>query len=147
LDILRYYGFYAQLLELAAISRLGDEAGAPAGAVTGWNRATRMLIPRFQRALARRAGAAALLVAGGLILAGCTGATIGDNMPTMAGGLPENAPQRPANPGAYPAVHDQPPPRSQAVLTDEEQRKLEQDLIAARERTAAGKPAGSAKKP
>jgi hypothetical protein len=106
-----------------------------------------MLISRSWRALTRRAGAAALLLAGGLILVGCTGSMIGDNMPTAVGGLPESAPQRPANPPSYPAVHDQPPARSQAVLTDEEQRRLEQELIAARERTAAGKPAGTAKKP
>jgi len=71
---------------------------------------------------------------------------IADHMPTAAGGLPENAPQRPANPGAYPAVHDQPPERSK-VLTNEEQAKLEQELIAARERAAAGKPAETAKNP
>jgi len=71
---------------------------------------------------------------------------IADNMPTIAGGLPENAPARPTSPGAYPAVHDLPPPRSQAVLTSEEQRKLEQELIAARER-ASTQPTGAAKSP
>src|SRR5262245_57565734 len=102
---------------------------------------------RSQRALARRACAAALFLAGGVILAGCSGSMMADHMPTVAGGLPDNAPQRPANPGQYPPVHDQPPPRSQTVLTDEEQRKLEQDLIAARDRAAAGRQAGSAKNP
>jgi hypothetical protein len=33
-------------------------------------------------------------------------------------------------------VHDRPPPRGQTVLTDEEQQKLEEDLIAARNRAA-----------
>ena len=78
--------------------------------------------------------AVALLLAGGMILAGCSGSIIADHMPSMAGGLPEGAPQRPADPPAYPAVHDAPPARENAVLTDEEQRKLEADLAAARER-------------
>jgi hypothetical protein len=39
-----------------------------------------------------------------------------------------------------------PPPRAAAVLTDAEQKKLEDDLIAAGNR-ASGKPAGSARNP
>jgi hypothetical protein len=109
-----------------------------------------VLISRSRRALARRGLAAALLLAGLAVLAGC-GSMIADNMPTAVGGLPESAPQRPTNPAAYPAVHDLPPPRSEAVLTSEEQRKLEDDLIAARDRAAGnkpgGKPAGSARNP
>jgi hypothetical protein len=89
--------------------------------------------------------AAALCVCAAAILAGCSTGTMGDNMPTAAGGLPENTPQRPATPAAYPAVHDMPPPRTN-MLTDEEQKKLEADLVAARDR-AAGKPAGSARNP
>ena len=81
------------------------------------------------------------------MLAGCSGSMIADRMPTAVGGLPEDAPQRPATPGAFPAVHDAPPPRTQAVLTDEEQRKLEQELAAARERVNGGKPAETAKNP
>jgi hypothetical protein len=72
--------------------------------------------------------------------------TIADHLPTAAGGLPENAPERPAVDPAYPAVHDMPPQRASAPLTSEEQRKLQQDLIAARNRVG-GEPAstGSAK--
>src|SRR4051812_26522294 len=77
---------------------------------------------------------AALLTAGAAILAGCTVGSLGDNMPTAAGGLPENTPARPATPAVYPAVHDLPPPRTDNVLTDEERAKLEADLIAARNR-------------
>jgi hypothetical protein len=69
-----------------------------------------------------------------VVLAGCS--TVGDHLPTAAGGLPEGAPARPANPAAYPAVHDVPPQRPQSVLTEAEQQKLESDLIAARNRAA-----------
>jgi hypothetical protein len=105
-----------------------------------------VLISRSRRKLPRRALAAALAVGAALILAGCSTGTMGDNMPAAMGGLPENAPKRPAAPAAYPAVHDMPPPRPTSVLTDEEQKKLEDDLIAARNR-AEGKPAGSTRNP
>jgi len=55
-------------------------------------------------------------------------------MPAAVGGLPESTPQRPATPATYPAVHDLPPPRATTILTDAEQKKLEDDLIAARNR-------------
>ena len=48
-------------------------------------------------------------------------------------GLPSTAPERPANPPAYPAVHDIPPPRNSVTLTNFEQQKLEEDLVAARD--------------
>lgn len=101
---------------------------------------------RRQRASARRPLALAVLLAGGMSLAGCSAASIGDHLPSATGGLPQNAPPRPSTPADYPAVHDMPPPRSTTVLTEEEQRKLEEDLIAARKRAgAAGKPAGTAR--
>lgn len=53
-------------------------------------------------------------------------------------GLPANTPARPANPGEFPAVHDIPGPRPEAVLTPEQQEKIEKDLVAARNRQAAG---------
>ena len=53
-------------------------------------------------------------------------------------GLPDSAPQRPVEPAAYPAVHDVPPPRTAAVLTEMEQQKLEDDLVAARRTQHAG---------
>jgi hypothetical protein len=61
---------------------------------------------------------------------------IADYTPTALGGLPEGAPQRSTTPSAYPAVHDMPPARGSAVLTDSEQKRLEDDLVAARNRTA-----------
>ena len=86
----------------------------------------------------------AALLAGALGLAGCSaGSMVGDHMPTALGGLPEGAPARATKPSAYPAVHDMPPPRGSTVLTDAEQKKLEDDLIAARTRTGeAAKPVG-----
>jgi hypothetical protein len=91
----------------------------------------------------RRVAATALLTVVSVILAGCTVGNLGDRLPTAAGGLPENAPPRPATPGTYPAVHDMPPPRSENVLSDEERKKLEDDLIAARKRNEASNTSGA----
>ena len=95
--------------------------------------------------LAGRLAAAALLLAGSVILSGCSVGTLGDHIPAAAGGLPEGTPKRPENPEPYPAVHDMPPPRSSTVLTDAERNKLEEDLVAARKRAA--NPAGGARNP
>ena len=108
-----------------------------------------MLIARSRRNLPHRiiarrpALAAALLTVASVILAGCTVGNLGDRLPTAAGGLPENAPPRPATPAAYPAVHDMPPPRPENVLSDEERKKLEDDLIAARKRNEASNTGGA----
>jgi hypothetical protein len=91
-------------------------------------------LSRSRSTSAPRVLACALVIGGGVILASCTTGTIGDHLPTAAGGLPEGVPPRPTTTGSYPAVHDMPPPRAQTVLTDEEQKKLEEDLIAARDR-------------
>jgi hypothetical protein len=61
---------------------------------------------------------------------------MGDQMPAAIGGLPEGVPKRPETPPAYPSVHDMPPARGSKVLTAAEQKKLEDDLAAARARTA-----------
>ena len=39
-------------------------------------------------------------------------------------------------PPPFPAVHDMPPPRGSTILSDYEQKKLENDLIAARRKVA-----------
>jgi hypothetical protein len=64
-------------------------------------------------------------------------------------GLSSSAPERPAEPPAYPAVHDVPPPRTSSVLTLVEQRKVEDDLVAARDRqkTQTGPVQAERKKP
>ena len=108
-----------------------------------------MLISRSQRPVPRHALAAAL-IAVAVILAGCSaGSTVADHLPTALGGLPDGTPQRPGTSGAYPAVHDMPPPRATTVLTDAETKKLESDLVAARNRAAeaAAKAAADADKP
>ncbi|MEA2964931.1 MAG: hypothetical protein QOI46_5029 [Alphaproteobacteria bacterium] len=74
-------------------------------------------------------------------LGGCSSTL--SSLPTQLGGMPADTPQPSAAPVAYPAVHDMPPPRGSTVLTDAEQKKLEDDLIAARTRTGeAAKPVG-----
>ena len=100
-----------------------------------------MSISRAHQRFLRSILATAALVVG---LAGCSaGSMMADHTPSALGGLPEGAPQRSGKPSAYPAVHDMPPPRGSTVLTDAEQKKLEDDLIAARNRTASeAKPVG-----
>ncbi len=66
------------------------------------------------------------------LLPACSTAQI-DNIPHVVGGLPEGAPQRPAEAPAYPAVHDMPAPRA-ALLDAEQQKKLHDELIATRNR-------------
>ena len=102
-----------------------------------------MWISRSQQGFPRSV-LVAMLIAAAVGLAGCSaGSMVGDHMPTALCGLPEGAPQRSTKPSAYPAVHDMPPPRGSTVLTDAEQKKLEDDLIAARTRTGeAAKPVG-----
>ncbi|MGE3989004.1 hypothetical protein [Pseudorhodoplanes sp.] len=68
-----------------------------------------------------------------LLLSGCSTSQI-DSIPQEMGGLPANAPARPAEAPAFPAVHDMPPQRATGVLDAEQQKKLEADLIAVRNR-------------
>ncbi len=51
-------------------------------------------------------------------------------------GLPAGTPGRPADPPAYPGVHEMPSARSDPTLTAEQQAKIEDDLKAARDRQA-----------
>lgn len=82
----------------------------------------------------------------GVMLAGC-GSLIGDYLPAAMGGTPANVPARPAEPLAYPAVHDMPPARTEAVLTEEELKKAEQELIALRDRQEQQAGSTGAKRP
>lgn len=77
--------------------------------------------------------AAGVIVAGSL--AGCTSSTF-EQLPHSMGGLPENVPAKPATPVAFPAVHDTPPKREEAVLTEAEKKRLREDLAAQRDRRA-----------
>jgi hypothetical protein len=71
-----------------------------------------------------------LAFAGAGPLASCS--TMGGDIPTSMGGLPQDAPERPAAAPLYPAVHDMPPPRNSTVLTDEEKKRIEADLAVKR---------------
>lgn len=84
---------------------------------------------------ARARGAIAFAVALLVLPAvtGCTTAEI-DRIPKEYGGLPEGAPRRSDNPPPYPAVHDMPPARSRALMDQDQQKRLEEDLVAARTR-------------
>lgn len=84
-----------------------------------------LIAPRFGRGVA----AAALA----LMLTGC-GSFVSE-LPVV--GLPEGAPARPADPGAFPAVHDIPAPRGEATLDPAAQEKIERELTAARDRHSA----------
>jgi hypothetical protein len=84
---------------------------------------------------AMRSVTALALLAATIVLPACTTAPYaGDVLPSSMGGLPANAPARPEVPPPFPAIHDMPPPRTNSVLTHEERRKVEEDLVAARER-------------
>ena len=74
---------------------------------------------------------AALLLAAALALAGC--ASTFDVLPQKMGGLSADAPERPAEPKAFPNVYEVRPTREAVPLTTEEQKKLETDLTNLRE--------------
>jgi hypothetical protein len=67
-------------------------------------------------------------------VAGCS--SVLSSLPEKMGGLPEGTPARSETPADYPKVHDMPPKRTEAILTETERRRLEIDLAAARDRKA-----------
>ena len=67
-----------------------------------------------------------------VLLQACSTAQI-DSIPHAVGGLPEGAPQRLAQQPEFPAVHEMPPPRA-ALLDEDQQKRLHDDLIATRNR-------------
>jgi hypothetical protein len=71
-------------------------------------------------------------------LAGCSSNL--NNFGDPTGGTSTVSQARAETPGtpppAFPAVHDMPPPRDSTILTDYEQKKLENDLITARRKVA-----------
>ena len=77
-------------------------------------------------------------LAASAILCGCSAASMTDNLPADFG-VPAGAPARPAVTPQYPAVHDMPPPRPADLLSEDDQEKLERDLIRARD-TQEGRP-------
>jgi hypothetical protein len=78
--------------------------------------------------------AAALLACGSACLSGCSGSLIGETLPAAVGGLPAEAPTKSETSTAYPAVHNMPPARGNTPLSADQQKQLEDDLVAARNR-------------
>jgi hypothetical protein len=80
------------------------------------------------------------VVAAGLIIV-CAAATLGGCSIPVADlpgiGVPAGAPARAENQPAYLPVHDVPPPRDEAVLTADEQKKIQTDLLNARDKQTA----------
>jgi hypothetical protein len=76
-------------------------------------------------------------------LTGCSTAQI-DSIPNSVGGLPAGAPERPAAAPAFPPVHDMPPPRASQMLDDDQQERLEKELIATRNRQSKQNPVADA---
>jgi hypothetical protein len=66
-------------------------------------------------------------------LSACSTADV-DKLQKEFGGPPEGAPRRSENPPAYPAVHDLPPARSKALMDEDQQKRMEADLVATRSR-------------
>jgi uncharacterized protein YceK len=90
----------------------------------------------------RSAGRASRAIASGLVIAVAAGlsgcASISEKFASAASqmpgiGLPAGAPERAAQPTAFPAVHDMPPPRNSVTLTNTEQAQMERDLMLARD--------------
>jgi hypothetical protein len=82
----------------------------------------------------RKAWTVTALVMLALSVGGC--ATSIADIPLV--GLPSDAPARPKEAGAYPAIHDLPADRAQSALEPSEQVKIQKELIAARDRQAGG---------
>jgi hypothetical protein len=85
----------------------------------------------------------AALVTIAALLPACSATQFAD-LPSAIGGETRETPRAPANPPVYPAVHDMPPPRQVPVMTDDQQRQAEAELVAARDRQvspASKKPA------
>ena len=75
-----------------------------------------------------------------VMLAGCSASSVIDKLPANPG-LPAGTPERPQASYEYPAVHDMPPDRAAATMTEEEQMKLESDLANARDHQEGRPPA------
>jgi hypothetical protein len=71
------------------------------------------------------------LVLGASLLAACSSAGITDMIPTAAGGLPANTPERPATAPDYPAINAM-PQRREAPLTDDEVNRTKSELTTLR---------------
>lgn len=84
--------------------------------------------------------ATAALLAATFALGGCS-TQIAD-LPAV--GLPSDAPPRPKEAGGYLPVHDLPPDRAESAMNPDEQKRIQAELIAARDRQAASGSSGAA---
>jgi hypothetical protein len=75
----------------------------------------------------------AAVFAAATAVSGCA-SYIADSVPPVVGGLPEHTPARPATPAEFPAVGDRPQARTEGLLSEEERKKLRDDLNASRDR-------------
>jgi|SRR5215470_2862615 len=75
----------------------------------------------------------AVLLAAAMAVSGCT-THIADSVPVAVGGLPEHTPPRPATQAEFPAVHERPEPRAEGLLSEDERKKLKDELTATRDR-------------
>ena len=73
------------------------------------------------------------LLAAALAVSGCS--TQVADMPLV--GVPSDAPPRPKEAGTYLPVHDLPPSRDEAAMNLAEQKRIQSELIAARDRQAS----------
>jgi len=71
---------------------------------------------------------------------GACASTVSDAIPQPLGGLSAEAPARPAEPAAFPAVHDMPPARDGRILTEAEIKKAQEELAALRQRRSGRTP-------
>ena len=79
-----------------------------------------------------------LLMAGALLAAALTVGGCSTQIADLpAVGLPADAPARPKEVGTYLPVHDLPPDRAETAMKPDEQKKIQSELIAARDRQAA----------
>ena len=81
----------------------------------------------------KRGWAVGALLASALALGGCS-ISIAD-LPLV--GTPAGAPERPKEAGAYLPVHDLPPDREEVAMPPAERAKIQDELIAARDRQAS----------
>jgi hypothetical protein len=91
----------------------------------------------------RKVASAVAVVLLAAALAGCS--SVVDNVPSALGGLPEGTPARPTTQAPYPKVHDMPPARKDAAMSEAEAKRLREDLKLTRNKIAPPPdPAGGA---
>jgi hypothetical protein len=91
----------------------------------------------------RMALVSAALVLLSLSSGGCAASTAGSSLLDARAEVPV-PPKISPKTSAYPLVEDLPPPRDNPAMTPDERSKLQQDLLAARDRQATKKPKGPA---